>query len=249
MKCYGFMLQKGGVGKSSLSGNIAYLLSQNSKKVCLIDADVQGNLTSWLCGNKGSDVKYELADVLQGNVEAEKGLFKINDQLYIYPTFTGSRKLATYKETALFQEPMVLDDLNSELKKAGFDIVIYDTAPGLNQMERSVCFACDEVLAILKPEFFSYDGLEIFEEFVRSVDKAYRKSPPTLNKKLVMNMYNDSMTNHKKNKDRAMQLDYEFYLVPQDVQIEKAQEDHLSLFEFRPNSRAVDSLKKIAEVL
>ena len=48
MKTICFALQKGGVGKTSISVSVAAELAKNGKKVLLIDADPQGNASSWL---------------------------------------------------------------------------------------------------------------------------------------------------------------------------------------------------------
>ena len=61
MKTITFALQKGGTGKTSISVSTAVQLAENGKKVLLIDADPQGNATTWL----GIDtISVELADVL-----------------------------------------------------------------------------------------------------------------------------------------------------------------------------------------
>lgn len=246
MKTYALMLQKGGTSRSSTVGNVSYFLSQHSK-VCIVDCDVQGNVSSWLLGSK--PIKHELVNVLQGDVEINNVIYEVSENLFIIPTFTGSRKLAVYKDTVLIQEPLILDDMNNELEKLGFDYVIYDTAPALSQMERSIIFAVDEVVAVLKPEYFSYDGLEIFEEFIKTVDKAYRKKPATKNHKLILSIFNASFKNHRINRERANRLDYDIYLIPQDTNVEKAQEQHMPLFEFDKNSRAIPAYKEIAEAL
>ena len=243
MKKYAFMLQKGGTGKSTMSGNIAHAIS-DTKKVALVDADVQGNLTGWFV--TGS-VPAELADVLAGKAEVSAALVPITENLSILPTLTGSTDLATYKETALFREPFVFDDLNASLDNLGFDYVIYDTAPGLNQMERSVALSVDEIIPVMRPEYFSLDGLETFYSFIQDVNRAYRRE--VITRRLIMNMVNQSYESHRRNQERAERLDVELFIVPQDVNIEKAQELHIPLASYNGGSRANDSIKLIAEGL
>jgi chromosome partitioning protein len=62
MRTIAFGLQKGGVGKTSIAGNVAALASRRGK-VLLIDGDPQGSASSWLLT---APAKWELADVLQG---------------------------------------------------------------------------------------------------------------------------------------------------------------------------------------
>ena len=58
-----FALQKGGVGKTSVAGNIAVLASDLGRKVLLIDGDPQASLSSWLITESP---RHELADILAG---------------------------------------------------------------------------------------------------------------------------------------------------------------------------------------
>lgn len=243
MKTYALMLQKGGVGKSTIAGNVAYALAERSR-VALVDADVQGNLTSWFL--TGS-VQSELSDVLSGKNEIKKALVDVTDNLKLLPTLTGSSDLATYKETALFREPFVFEDLNAVFADEGFEYVIYDTAPGLNQMERSVALAVDEVVPVMRPEYFSLDGLETFYSFLTDVNRSYRRDVGA--PRLVLNMVNDAYTAHKRNKARAETYDAELFIVPQDVNVEKAQEHHLPLVAYNPRARAGASIEQIAEAL
>lgn len=83
MRQLAFHIQKGGVGKTTLSGNIARLLSQN-QKVAIIDCDPQGNTSSWFLKEAPA---HELADVLQGSIEVRDALVDITENLSILPTF------------------------------------------------------------------------------------------------------------------------------------------------------------------
>ena len=60
MKTITFALQKGGVGKTSMSVSVAAQLAKFGKKVIIIDSDPQGNSTSWLI----EDLENEFSDIL-----------------------------------------------------------------------------------------------------------------------------------------------------------------------------------------
>ena len=123
MRKIAFHLQKGGVGKTTLSGNVAYGLSSIGKKTIIIDCDPQGNLSSWFLD---SATKYELSDVLAGNVVLSDAIINIRENLSILPTFSIGGELRTYAETKLNDEPFVFEDLCSELETMGYDVAIFD---------------------------------------------------------------------------------------------------------------------------
>ncbi|KLI40283.1 plasmid partition protein, partial [Brachyspira hyodysenteriae] len=157
IKTIAFHILKGGVGKTTLSGNIAYKISE-TKKTILIDCDIQANSSNWFLNEKP---EYELADCLQGEL-LSNAIKQIKPNFYILPTKTKDSNLKNYAETKLFQEPFIFEDLNTELQKLGFEYAIYDLSPSISQLERCILLAINEVITPITPEYFSFDGIELF---------------------------------------------------------------------------------------
>ena len=166
MQTIGYHIAKGETGKTSLAGNTAYLAAQKGLKTCLIDGDPQGNSTSWFL--TGS-VEYELEDVLTGAVTISQALVKLSPTFYLLPTAGINGGLKKYSEIALFHEPYVFEDLNGELEKAGFDLLVYDMSPGLSMLERCILLSCHEVVSPMTPGYFSIDGLETFSLSIAAI--------------------------------------------------------------------------------
>lgn len=240
MKKISFHIQKGGVGKTTIAGNIAYLASSN-RKTLLIDADPQGNSSSWFITNQ--DVQYELSDILQGKVEVEKGFVQIKENFFVIPTFSINGTLKNFGETKLFSEPFIFEDLNNELKNIGFDFVVYDLSPGMSQLERCIILALDEIIVPLTPEFFSIDGIEIFNNELKKINKSYRKQVQF--NKIVINNMNRSFKRHKESYNAFKKLDYELFTIVQDSKIAEAQFKNKVIFEYNPDSRAISEFKRL----
>jgi len=243
MRKIAFHIQKGGVGKTSLSGNVSFFASR-TKKTCLVDADPQGNTTSWFVNES---IRYELADVLSGKATVRESLIALKENLSIIPTAAIDGYLKSYAETKLFHEPFVFDDLNSEIEKLGFQLVVFDLSPGMSILEKAVIISCEEVISPLTPEYFSIDGLETFNLAIKEINRAYRKN--VQHKRVVINSMNRSFKQHKENYARFKKLDFEMFMVPQDRAIADSQQDHKSIIEFNPKSKSIRELENLTAAI
>lgn len=243
MKRIAFHIQKGGVGKTTLSGNVAYYMSLK-KRVCLVDADPQGNASSWFITEAP---QYELADVLSGSVSISEALCSISEKFYILPTFGIDGGLKEYAESKLFKEPFIFEDVNEALQGAGFDLVIYDLSPGMSQLERTVISSVDEVITPLTPEFFSIDGIEIFNSELKKINKSFRKQ--VKHNKIVCNSLNKSFSRHREISGNFNALDYQLFTIPQDSKIAEAQLYNSSIFQYYPESKSIPEIVRLCEAL
>ena len=243
MKKIAFHIQKGGTGKTTLSGNIAYAQSQTRKTV-LIDCDPQGNASSWFIVDSA---KYELADILQGRATVKESLIKLSETFYILPTFAINGGLKDYAETALFREPFIFDDLTEELEKQDFEIAIFDLSPGMSQLERTVIGSVDVVITPLTPEYFSLDGIEIFSNELKKLNKSLRKN--VRHNKIVCNGLNKSFSRHTEIYKTFEDLEYTLFTIPQDSKIAESQLVHKSIFEYHPESRSIPELQRLSRAL
>lgn len=244
MKSISIHIPKGGCGKTSLAGNTAAIASQ-ATAVVLVDADPQGSASSWFLGARS--IQSELSDVLTGEITVREALIEIHEGFGLLPTAGLGGGLKKWAETRLFHEPFIFEDLNGELEKLGYDLVIYDLSPGLSMLERAVILACDEVISPLSPEYFSLDGLEAFAEAIGEINRAYRRS--VKHRRVVVNMINNSFKTHKRNQKLIEELDYELYMVPQDRAIPDAQAEHVSLSEFRPDAKSIPEIQRLAAAI
>lgn len=240
IKSIAFHILKGGVGKTTLSGNIAHKISE-SKKTIIIDCDIQANSSNWLLKESPD---YELSDCLQG-LPLQNAIKKIKENLYIIPTKSKDSSLKNYAETKLFQEPFIFEDLNIELQKLGFEYAIYDLSPSISQLERCILLAINEVITPITPEYFSFDGIELFYNELQKINKSYRKKIKY--NKIIINLINKSFETHKQYLNILENLKkYNIYKVGQDRKIADSQKFHKTIFEYYPKSNTIEELNKIA---
>ena len=134
-KTIAFHLQKGGVGKTTISGTLACQSAIGGHNTLIIDCDPQGNLSSWFLMQPP---KFELSDVLQGRCFIGDAIVKAPglENLSILPTFGIGGTLKNYSETKLAEEPFVIQDLVKDVSE-DYDHIILDLSPGLGRLERS----------------------------------------------------------------------------------------------------------------
>jgi chromosome partitioning protein len=239
MKKIAFHIQKGGQGKSSLSGNVAFAAAKKTKTI-LVDCDPQGNSSSWFLTN---NVKWELADVLKENVSMKDAIVQISDNFYLLPTFGIDGGLKEYAETQLLNKIYVFNDLTNAIEKLGFNIAIFDLSPGMSLLEKRILMSMDEVITPLTPEYFSLDGIEIFSNELKKIKKDYRSQ--VKHEKIVVNNINQSFKRHKLYYEAFLKLNYQIFTVVQDSKIAECQIKHKSIFEYCPDSRAIPEIEKL----
>lgn len=158
---------KGGVGKTTLSINLGYLLSKIGKTL-MIDLDGQSNLSQAFGIYKSKD-EFTLMNALEKPEEVEKAIVNIDETLDLIPniqSFDSWKKGAIVK---LFPQFALRKALKSI--KDNYKFIIVDCPPSLDlSFELSVC-AVDYQLIILDGHIFSLQGLEnIFTETKKILD-------------------------------------------------------------------------------
>lgn len=238
--------RKGGVGKTSTAGNVAYELAA-THRVALVDADPQGSLSSWLLS--GQETHGELAGVLQEKCTAAEALIGIGEGLRLLPSFVGG-DLRKYAEMQAGSEPYAFADLTEQLERAGFSFVVVDLAPGLGTFEQGAIAAVDRALLVLEPEALAVEGLT---GLLTDVEGIVRKRRARVRYDwIVANRVNASFARHKAYLEalESRWKDYRLFLVRQGAAVSESQTVHEPLAVYAPNDdRALPGYRQIAGAL
>ena len=226
MKSITFALQKGGTGKTSISVSAAVQLAENGKKVLLMDADPQGNATTWLGINT---ISVELADVLMKKCSSQDAIVKTKvDNLKIIPTATLNSDLRLYSKTLATQQPFIIKHICREIKD-NFDFLIIDTSPSFGALEESCFLASDEAVTVLNIDEFSTDGLITFMQNIDSLKERYDTDKPKMDK-IILNSRDLRLVQQADYLEKIRKAtESKLYIVPVDQGFRKAQSVHIPI--------------------
>ena len=172
--------QKGGVGKTTTAVNLGVCLSKQGKRVLLVDADAQANLTMSLGYPRPDDLPISLATIMQDIIDdkpfdVQKGILHHSEGVDLLPSNIELSGLEVRLINAISRERVLTTCIN-EVKK-NYDYVLIDCMPSLGMLTINALAAADSVVIPTQPHYLSAKGLELL---LRSVSKVRRQINPHL---------------------------------------------------------------------
>lgn len=236
--------QKGGVGKTTTSMNLAAFLAHFGKRVLLVDLDPQGNATSGF-GLSPQEVV--------GTYEVLSGSHRITDVLLDTP-HSGLKLLAAGPNLAGSQVELV-NEFNRERKlqqaieyvRGDFDYIIIDNPPSLGLLTVNGLVASDSVLVPVQAEYYALEGLGQLLQTVQLVRQH-------LNEKLdirgaVITMFNPVATLSR----QVLEEMYRHFpgkiyrsVIPRSIRLAEAPSFGKTILGYDPSSKAAKAYERLA---
>ena len=190
LKILSIVNQKGGVGKTTTSINLAACLHKMKRKVLLIDLDPQSNATRG-SGVDSATLQSSVNDVLLGRSSIDEAIVSSvhdgYDLLPATPTLTESEVSLVSKNNREFILKNTLEDISSN-----YDYILMDCPPSLNILTVNSLVSATGVLIPVQCEFYALQGLS---ELVNTINQIQSSSNESLKIEGILRTMFDSRNN------------------------------------------------------
>jgi chromosome partitioning protein len=238
--------QKGGVGKTTTTVNLAAYLAVQGNKVLIIDLDPQGNATSGLGIDPGS-LETEIYDVLMKRVDLDSIVTPTGiEHLYIAPASPRLVGAQVELVNVISREARLREVI--EPLKGKYHYIIIDCPPSLGLLTVNALTAAEELIIPVQCEYFALEGLT---QLLKSIDEVKKYLNPGLKLLgLLMTMY-DARTKLAQDVVEDVRAHYpgQVYttVIPRSVRLSEAPSFGQPIVHYDALSRGAIAYKELAE--
>ena len=240
MKIISFVNQKGGVGKTTTTINLAAYLATTRRKVLVVDLDPQANASS---GLGLQNVDRGIYDVLMGEATAQEVIRETQQKnLFVLPS-TADLAGATVE---LSEEPTRLKTVLSTLQ--GFDVVLIDAPPSLGALAINALVASDAIIVPLQAEYYALEGVAGMLDTVERIKNNLNPAVKLLG--IVVTMF-DTRTNLAQQVEQNVREHFKelvfWSVIPRNVKLSEAPSYGQTINRYAPISSGAGAYKRLAQ--
>lgn len=166
--------QKGGVGKTTTSVNLAASFAALNQRVILIDLDPQGNASTG-CGIDKNKIKHSIYEVLMEIVPAQQALIRLTE---IGFDVIPSNSDLTAAEVELMQAARKEQRLANALLtiNQNYDYMLIDCPPSLNMLTLNAMVAANSLLIPMQCEYYALEGISALMSTLKNIQSTVNKN-------------------------------------------------------------------------
>lgn len=237
--------QKGGVGKTTTSVNLAASLGKLGKRILLVDIDPQGNASSGV-GIDKNEVENTVYQLMIGEATAAECIVKdVYPGLSVIPSSIDLAAAELELSTVEKKEFLLYEELGKI--KSKYDVIIIDCPPSLNVLTINAMVAADSILIPIQCEYYALEGLSQLMHTISLVQE--RLNHEMQIEGIVFTMF-DGRTNLSQqvveNVQENMKIHIFKSMIPRNVRLAEAPSYGMPITEYDPRSAGAIAYEKLA---
>lgn len=254
MKTIALANQKGGVGKTTTAANLGIGLVRQGKKVLLIDADAQGNLTQMLGWQRPDELSPTLSTVMEGIITDTplapgEGILRHPEGVHLMPANLELSSMEVTLVNTMSRETVLRQYLATV--RRDYDYALIDCMPSLGMLTINALTAADSIIIPVQAHYLPAKGLE---QLLKSVARVKKQLNPGLSIDGILLTMVDSRTNFAKDISSLIRSTYGSRVfaaeIPHSIRAAEMSVEARSIFAYDPRGKVAAAYENLTrEVL